>query len=164
MTGEVDHSSSTNVPRTYMVVIDETAEAHVALRFAARRASKTEGHVLILAVIPPAEFIQWGGVQAAMEDETFIRVEELVAQVAGEMMEDAGIRPAIIVRQGEPRTVITETLYGEYSVDALVLGAAAKGAPGPLVSYFSGDAAGQLPCPLMIIPGGLSDEAIDRLS
>ena len=45
-----------------------------------------------------------------------------------------------------------------------VLGAAASGAPGPLVSHFAGTDAGALPIPLMIIPGSLDRDAIDRLS
>src|SRR3546814_4040446 len=75
-----------------MVVIDESEEARVALRFATRRAIKTGGHVLVLAIIPPTEFIQWGGVQAAMEEEAETRAQGLLAQIAGEMMDDAGIR------------------------------------------------------------------------
>ena len=49
-------------------------------------------------------------------------------------------------------------------VAALVLGAAAAGTPGPLVAQFAGVEAGTLPCPVMIIPGSLTDEALDRLS
>ena len=37
--------------RTYLVVIDDSAEARVALRFAARRAAKTDGRVEVLGVI-----------------------------------------------------------------------------------------------------------------
>ena len=55
--------------RTYLVVVDESPEAETALRFAARRAAKTGGAVRILALIPPAEFVQWGGVQATIEQE-----------------------------------------------------------------------------------------------
>jgi hypothetical protein len=39
--------------RTYLVVIDDSAEARVALRFAARRAAKTKGNVEVLATAPP---------------------------------------------------------------------------------------------------------------
>ena len=46
----------------------------------------------------------------------------------------------------------------------VVLAAAAEGGPGPLVAHFSGAVAGTLPCPLVIVPGRLSDEALDRLS
>ena len=49
-------------------------------------------------------------------------------------------------------------------IAALVLGAAASGAPGPLVSHFAGADAGALPVPVMIVPGSLDREAIDRLS
>src|SRR3546814_332730 len=150
MTGEQQAGTPKAVSRTYMVVIDESDEARVALRFATRRAIKTGGHVLVLAIIPPTEFIQWGGVQAAMEEEAETRAQGLLAQIAGEMMDDAGIRPAIMVRQGEPAAVVAEVLAGEHDVHALVLGAAAKGGPGPLVSYFAGEPDGQLRGPGMV--------------
>ncbi|MBV9564171.1 MAG: universal stress protein [Bradyrhizobium sp.] len=149
--------------RTYLVVIDETPEARIALRFAARRAAKTGGAVELLAVIPPQEFVQWGGVQAAMEEEARLRAEALVAAAAGEIVDEAGIRPAITVRHGEPIDVVRERLDSGDPVQALVLGAAGGG-PGPLVAHFAGSIAGDLPCPLMIVPGSLSDEALDRLS
>ena len=150
--------------RTYLVVVDETKEAGVALRFAARRAAKTGGAVQIVALIPPAEFVQWGGVQATIEDEAHQRAEELLAGDAGSLMEETGIRPSITVRSGDPVQVVRKMLMDDDKIAALVLGAAATGAPGPLVSHFSGTDAGSLPCPVMIIPGSLSREAIDRLS
>jgi len=150
--------------RTYLVVIDETDEARVALRFAARRAAKTGGTVEILALIPRAEFVQWGGVQAAMEEEARLRAEALVAQVAGELIDETGVRPSITVRQSEPIAAVRALLKERPETAALVLGAAASGGPGPLVQHFAGIEAGTMPCPVMIIPGSLTDEALDRLS
>jgi len=150
--------------RKYLAVVDETDEARIALRFAARRASKTGGTVEIVVLIPPPEFVQWGAVQAAMEEEARLRAEALIAQVAGELMEETGLRPSIVVQQGEPVAAVRKVLHERDDVAALVLGAAATGAPGPLVSHFAGVEAGSLPCPVMIIPGSLSDEALDRLS
>ena len=46
----------------------------------------------------------------------------------------------------------------------LVLGSAAVGNPGPLVSHFSSAGIGALSCPLYLVPGGLDEAAIDRLS
>ena len=43
-------------------------------------------------------------------------------------------------------------------------GAAVEGGPGPLVSHFAGAGVGSLSCPLIIVPGGLSDEALARLN
>ena len=34
----------------------------------------------------------------------------------------------------------------------------------PLLEHLAGEGAGLMPCPVMIIPGSLSDEALDRLS
>ena len=150
--------------RTYLVVVDDTAESEIALRFAARRAAKTGGSVEILTLIPPAEFVQWGGVQATIEEEARLRAEAVVAGAAGTLIEESGIRPTIIVRQGDPVTVVRAVLAEKEGIAALVLGAAAGGAPGPLVAYFAGADAGAMPCPVMIIPGSLTREAIDRLS
>ena len=44
------------------------------------------------------------------------------------------------------------------------LGAAVGGKPGPIVSHFTSGDMAMLPVPLMIIPGSLDREAIDRLS
>jgi nucleotide-binding universal stress UspA family protein len=150
--------------RTYLVVIDDSDEARVALRFAARRAAKTGGAVEILALVPKPEFVQWGGVQAAMEEEARLRAEALVAQAAGELIEDTGLRPSITVRQGEPVTVVREILKNSPGVAALVLGAKVHGGPGALVAHFAGAEAGAMPCPVMIVPGSLSNEALDLLS
>ncbi|MEC7398860.1 MAG: universal stress protein, partial [Pseudomonadota bacterium] len=38
-----------------------------------------------------------------------------------------------------------------------------EGGPGPLITHFAHDA-GSLPCPLYIVPGGLDNEALDRLA
>jgi hypothetical protein len=147
---------------SYLVVMDETEEAVIALRWAARRAARTGGGVVILALIPPQEFVEWSGVQAAIEEEARLRAEAMVLQASGAIIEEAGVRPSIVVREGEPVKLITEMLRDNGDIAALVLGAAAEGGPGPLVSHFAGSAAGTLPCPLVIVPARLGDEALDR--
>jgi len=149
--------------RSYLVVMDETEEALAALRFAARRAARTGGGIEILAVIPQQEFVQWGGVQAAMEEEARLRAEAMVVQASGAISEEAGIKPSITVRQGDPVKAVSELLKERENIAALVLAAAREGGPGPLVSHFAGSVAGSLPCPLIIVPGALDDEAMARL-
>ena len=149
--------------RIYLTVIDDTPEAQIALRFAARRAVKTGGGVEILALIPPQEFIAFGGVQATIEDDQRRHAEGLVQRAAVTLLEESGVRPSITVRSGDGAKVIRAMIADNPQIAALVLGAAAVGAPGALVSHFAADA-GSLPVPLMIVPGSLSTEAIDRLS
>ena len=150
--------------RTYLVVIDDSPEARVALRFAARRAAKTGGAIEVLAVVEPQGFVQWGKVQAAIEEEQRLRIEARVTSSVGEIVDAAGIEPVIVVRQGVPVDVVRAFVGTREDIAALVLGAAPSGAPGPLVADFTGHDAGKLPCPVMIIPGGLSDERLEQLS
>ena len=150
--------------RTYLVVIDDSPEARVALRFAARRAAKTDGAVEVLAVVEPQDFVQWGGVQAAIEEEQRLRIEASVAASVGEIMDAAGITPEIVVRQGDRVTVVRAYIGTREDIAALVLGAAPSGKPGPLVADFTGTDAGKLPCPVMIIPGSLDDDRLEQLS
>ena len=149
--------------RVYLVIIDETQEAHVALRFASRRAAKTGGVVHLLALVPKQQFSAFGAIQDTIEEEARERAEMLATGAAGELMVESGQMPQIAVRMGDSKAVITEYLAEHPEVAALVLAAAAEGGPGPLVSHFTASA-GILPCPLFIVPGGLSEAEIDRLS
>jgi nucleotide-binding universal stress UspA family protein len=135
--------------RTYLVVIDETEEARLALRFASRRAAKTDGAVHILALVEQADFVAWGGVQATMEEEARDRAEQLVTAAAGSIFDEMGVRPDITVKPGEAIDVV-KVMLEEH--------------PGPLISHFTGVNAGTLPCPVMVIPGSLSDAQLDELS
>lgn len=150
--------------RTYLVVIDGSPEAEKAMRFAARRAVKTAGNVEILALVPRPEFVQWGGVMATMEEEARQRAEALVAGAAGTVLAESGLKPAITVRNGDGPKVIRDMITANRDIAALVLGAAASGPPGPLVAHFAGVDAGALHVPVIIVPGALNMDEIDRLS
>ena len=149
--------------RVYLVIVDETDEARVALHFAARRAAKTDGAVHILALIAPQAFNAFGGVQATIEAEARDRAEVMATGAAGSILAQSGRMPTISVRRGEGYKVVQEYLAEHPEVAALVLGAAAQGVPGPLVSHFSAHV-GALSCPLFVVPGRLSNEELDRLS
>jgi nucleotide-binding universal stress UspA family protein len=150
--------------RTYLVIIDDTAEASAALRFATRRANRTGGAVQLLALVPPQPFSAFGAVQATIEAEARQHAEGLLAGAAGNVLSEGANVPKISVMVGEGVKVVREYMAEHQEVSALVLGAATEGGPGPLVAHFSGAGAGQLPCPLYIIPGSLSEAEIDRLS
>ncbi|MGN6357468.1 MAG: universal stress protein [Novosphingobium sp.] len=149
--------------RIYLVIMDESDEALVALRFASRRAARTGGMVHLLAVVPPQPFVAFAGVQATIEEEARSRAETLATAAAGNVAVAGGAAPHIEVRVGEEVKVIRDYLAENPDVAALVLGAAGEGGPGPLVTHFAGANVGQLPCPLYVIPGSLDDEALARL-
>jgi nucleotide-binding universal stress UspA family protein len=78
----------------------------------------------------------------------------MVLQASAAITEEAGVKPQVTVRQGEPVKAVSEILREREEVAALILGAAAEGGPGPLINHFAGAAAGSLPCPLVIVPAG----------
>jgi hypothetical protein len=119
--------------------------------------------VHILAIVPRQEFNAFAGVQATMEEEARDRAEVMATGAAGALFSESGKMPQISVKIGDGHAVINEYLAEHPEVAALVLGAAAEGGPGPLVTHFS-SIAGGLPCPLFVVPGGLSEEQIDAVS
>ena len=150
--------------RTYLVVVDDSAESRVALRFAARRAAKTGGNIEVLGIVEPQDFVQFGGVQAAIEEEQRLRIEGVVSAAIGEILDESGLEANIILRSGEAVKAVRDYVAGRDEVAALVLGAAPSGSPGPLVANFAGTDAGLLPCPVMIITGSISDDRLEQLS
>ena len=150
--------------RTYLVVVDDSAEARVALRFAARRAAKTGGRVEVLGIVEPQDFVQFGGVQAAIEEEQRLRIDGVVSSAIGEILDESGVEARIIMQQGEAVKAVRDYVAGRPEVAALVLAAAPSGNPGPLVANFCGNDAGKLPCPVMLIPGSMTDERLEQLS
>ena len=149
--------------RTYLVVMDETDEAKQALRFASLRAQKTDGSVHILALVPQQTFNAFCGVQATIEQEARERAEVMANSAAGNIFGEMGKMPTIAVRPGPPADVIRKYIEEHGNIAALVLATSAEGGSGPLVTHFAGHA-GHLPCPLYLVPGGLSRERIDELA
>lgn len=149
---------------SYLVVVDDTPESQVALRFATRRATRVGARVALLHVIPPTDFIQWGGVQEAIEAEAQEKAESLLAVLAERILSETGTKPTTAIRTGKATEQIVAAIGEDPSVRRLVLGAAPKGGPGPLVSFFAGEGAASLPCPMIIVPGALDEEALDRLA
>ena len=119
-----------DVKRTYLVVVDDSAEARIALRFAARRAAKTGGRVEVLGIVEPQDFVQFGGVQAAIEEEQRLRIQGVVSAAIGEILDESGVEANVIVQQGDPVKSVRDFVAGREDVAALVLGAAPSGSPG----------------------------------
>ena len=100
-----------------------------------------------------------------VEEEQQLRIEAQVAAALGDLPGTEGLRPgAILIRAGDPVGTVRDLLGTREDIAALVLGTAPGGDPGPLVAAFTGSDSGKLPCPVMLIPGGLSDEQLEALS
>jgi nucleotide-binding universal stress UspA family protein len=151
--------------RVFLVVVDESEELKVALRYAARRAQHTGGRVALLYVIEPTELQHWGAVESLMKEERREEAEALLQKLAAEVTAIAGTMPIIYIREGRRRDELLAMIDEEKSVSVLVLaaGTGAEG-PGPLISALTGKLASKLRIPVTIVPGSLTDPQIDALA
>lgn len=151
--------------RKFLVVVDKSPECKKALRFAARRAAHTRGIVSLLTVVMPADFQHWRAVEDAMRQEALEEAEKMLYDAARDVNQTTGLFPELLIREGKPREVLMALLNEDPDISILVLGAGTgREGPGPLVSLVAQQAQQAYPIPVTIVPGALSDEAIDALA
>lgn len=158
-------SSAAAQRRKFLVVVDKSPEYKKALRFAARRAAHTGGVVSLLTVVTPADFQHWRSVEDAIREEAMDEAEKMLYDAAREVNHIAGLLPEVMVIEGKPNEVVMKLLKEDPDISILVLASGTgREGPGPLVSMVAQQAQQAYPIPVTIVPGGLSDEAIDALA
>ncbi len=151
--------------RVFLIVVDDTEEWHAAMHFVCRRALHTGGRVALLHVIEPAEFQHWMSVEEVMREERRQDAERLLQKVAKQVNEETGSMPELHLREGARHEQLVELIEEQPSISVLVLGASTSSeGPGPLIQYLTTKAIGRLRIPVTILPGGLSDDEIDRIA
>ena len=147
--------------RVFLVVVDDSEEMPVALRFACRRARRNGGRVALLHVMERADFQHWASVGDLMRQEAREEGEQLLQKLAGEVYESSGNYPVFYLREGDVREELVKVIEEEPSISILVLAAnAGNSGPGPLITYLLGKKAPQNRIPITIVPGNLSDEEL----
>ena len=151
--------------RVLLVVVDETPEHRIAVRYAARRAAHTGGRLALLYVIEPTELQHFRAIEELAEAERREAAEELLQLLCEDIAPIAGAMPIVYIREGRRRDELLALIAEEPTISILVLaaGTGTEG-PGPLVSALAGKAAARLRIPIAIVPGGLSMEQVDALS
>lgn len=152
-------------PRVFLVVVDETAEHHLALHYAARRAAHTGGRLAMLHVMDPGELQQWISVEELAREERREAAEQLMQRLCEQFSPIAESMPIVYIREGRAQDELLALIAEEPGISILVLAAGTGSAgPGPLVSYLTGKPVARLRIPITIVPGGLTVEQIDALS
>ena len=151
--------------RVFLVVIDDSPELRVAIRYACLRARKTGGRVALLYVIDDEDIRQFIGVGEVMRAESRQEAEALVQRMAAEVQDISGAMPVLYLREGSRRDELLGLIAEEPTISILVLAASTspKG-PGPLISALTGKLLSRLRIPITIVPGNLSDEAIANIA
>ena len=152
-------------PRVFLVFVDETAEHHLALQYAARRAAHTGGRLALLHVIEPTEFQHWISVEELAREERREAAEQLMQRLCEQFAPIAASTPVVYIREGRAQDELLTLINEEPGISILVLAAGTgSGGPGPLVTHLTGKTAARLRIPITIVPGGLSIDQLDALS
>jgi nucleotide-binding universal stress UspA family protein len=151
--------------RVFLVVVDNTPEMPVAVRYACRRALHTGGRVALVHVIEPGDFQHWMGVGELMQQEARQAAEQLLQKIAADVYQLSGSIPVIYIREGSRKEEVLKLLREEPGISILVLAAATGGkGPGPLVTALTGKQVNQLRVPVTVVPGKLSPDEIDKIA
>ncbi|NKE44751.1 universal stress protein [Roseomonas frigidaquae] len=163
--GETAEAAQARRDRVFLVVVDDSAERSVALRYAALRVRKSGGRMALLRVIEPAGQVEWAGVGAMLAEERREEAERLLSGLAAEVNELTGGLPILLIREGDARDELLALLAEDPRISILVLASATGGTgPGPLIQALTGRYATKLLVPMTIVPGGMSDAELDRVT
>ena len=100
-----------------------------------------------------------------MREETREEAEEMLERLAGEVEAMLGARPSLHLREGGIGEEILGHIDESESIDLLVVGAAPPDdGHGSLISWLTGQLAGRLNIPLVVVPGNLSDQQLRDLT
>jgi len=154
--------------RKFLVVIDETPECETALSYAAARAERTGGALVLLFVIEPGDFQHWLAVEEAHREEGMSKAQA-VFRLYSRKLKHWGrddLPCEHIVREGDKAEEICRLIEEDPDIAILTLGASTDpSGPGPLVTTLAaGAGAGSFPIPITIVPGNLSYEEIKGIA
>jgi len=154
-----------DIPRVFLVVVDDSPEMPMALYYASRRARRTGGRVALLHVIPRAESHGLASVEALMRQEARDEAEQLIQKLARTVVDAGGAIPIIHLREGQLHDELLDLVASDPTITVLVLAAGTgPDGPGPLIGFLASKAMTKLRIPVTIVPGGLTFEQMDALS
>ncbi len=151
----------------FLTIVDESPECASAVYFAACRARRIGGKVVLLFVVEPEGFQHWLSVEELHREEGEQKAEAVFRlyrmKLAGWGFDD--IVADERVAHGDPREVLVTTIDEDEDISFLVLGASTSNeGPGKLVSWVAGQQAGSFPVPVVLIPGAMAFEDIEALT
>ena len=148
-----------------LVIVDDTAEWDRAVYYASRWAIRVGGGVVMLRVIETEDQNQqWLGVADIMRAEAHEAANEALDRASGRANGIAAITPERVIREGDPGEQILDVIDKDVDISMLVLAAnPGPEGPGPIITTMA-KTVGSFPIPLVVVPGGLTDEEIARMS
>jgi hypothetical protein len=121
--------------------------------------------VALLRVTEPPGQTEWAGVEEMMREERRAEAEQMLQGLAAEVNRITGTMPVLYLREGEARDELLKLLAEEKGISVLVLASSTSSeGPGPLITALTGRYNRQLRTPLVIVPGGLTEDELETVT
>lgn len=153
--------------RKLLCIADDSPECRDAVYFGALRAARTNAKLVIVRVIEPMDPGLWAAMGEAMRERMLLEALADLQRLSDIAWGASAVTPDLIVKEGSVEGEIRALIDATPSVKTLLLAAASgRSGPGPLVSAAlrGGFGFGARAVAIMIVPAGLSDEALDELA
>lgn len=159
-----ENTSKNMTNDVYLVVLNDSEEFQISLRYTARLAHKNRAHVGILAVLDDQEFQHWKNVENMMRKELRETTEKKMWTMARKIHDLNGQIPVFYIREGQAEDAVLKALEENSNIKMMVLtGGVSSGGPGALVNYFTSKGLNKLKIPYVIVPGNITNYEIDEL-
>lgn len=150
----------------FLALVDDSVECDRALRFAARRARRVGAELVLLAIVEPdPEAPPLLGVADLIRHEAGAKAHALLSAASARLEAAVGIKPALLIREGERSAALIEAIDDDEDVSLLVLAASQTAQrAGLLIDALLASDATPFPVPIALVPAGLSDAQIDAVA
>ncbi len=153
-------------PARFLVCVDDTEHARVALKLACTKAKRLGGSISILHITDTSDMQNFLLAPSKIRNEKEGEGNAVLQKIAKEAFEYSGIHVTSILKSGVVGEKIVEAVEEDIDCSMLVVGAApdAGGKTKRLIPWLTSQLGNKLLIPILIVPGNLTDQQIEALS
>ena len=145
----------------FLVLLEDSQESTVAIRFAAHRAARAGASVTVLAVIHAEDIAHGLGVAEVMRAEAREQIEAHYEVYAGWMRDRVQVASELVIREGDPAAELLALVGTDEDVSIVILGIGSQA--GAVATRLMREVSA-MPCALTFVPAALSPERLDAIS
>lgn len=154
---------SQSSPRRYLVCASNNSASRATLKLACVKAKHHGGSVTVAHAIPPADMQTLFTVADRLKNEQRAEAEKFLSEMCEEAFALTGLMPDISILEGKIGEEIISTAMEDKDIMLLMIGLAEDSGRGKLVEWLSSQIGKKLLVPMMVVPGNLTDEQIQRI-
>ena len=154
------------VNTNFLILVDDSEEMLVALKFACLRANSTGGRVTLAYIIEPSSGGEnWLAISSIAKQEGLKDAKSLLKQYVEKVEKITGTTPETIIREGKIAEEFINIIIEDKTISIAVLAANANSAnPGPVITSLINKGIGSFHVPITIVPGSITDYELESIS